>query len=569
MSTVTTVYKNVRGLRTAIKDVARLREILSVLGTHGFGWVITRLNLTDTVGIKSLMEYRDPEENLYSTGQRIRMAIEDLGPTFIKLGQILSTRSDLLPVDIIEELQHLQDDVPPMTWDTIQTQVERELKRPLAELYADFTEAPLACASIAQVHRATLPDGTQVVVKVQRPNLGPRIESDLNILHFLAARSATMLPDLQLIDPVGIVTEFERAILKEMDFRTEINNIERFQASFKDFEGIHIPEVYKDFCTPAILTMEFIEGVKITQAVEELGADPYEIAPTMLRALFKMILKDGFFHGDLHPGNILIQKDLTIALIDFGLVGRMLPGQRDRIIELIGALHREDYEAVSRVVFELGDKIPGVSYDFDAFQTDVTDILEQHFTGTTLAGLEIQAFFQDIVNGAIKHQLRMSPTYTLVFKAMMTVEGIGKTLAPDINVVEAARPFITEIMAEKYSPKRLLFQSFEMVSTANRAFRDVSQTVPQLLKDIEQGRIAFKTELTQLDELLQHQRRASRTLARALIVTACLISGTLSLHPALTVPGLTVLGINALTFGAFSVAAVLGIPLVISLLGRG
>ena len=564
MPTVTTVYKNVRGIRTAIKDVARLQQIIAVLTKHGFGWVITNLNLADTVGLKNLMEYRDPDKNLYSTGARIRMAIEELGPTFIKFGQILSTRPDLVPEDIVAELTHLQDSVSPMPWSVIERQVERELGGPIPDLFSHFDTEPLACASIAQVHRATLPDGTEVVVKVKRPHLRTRMESDLNILQFLATRAATMIPELNLVDPVGIISEFDKALRKEIDFTTEMNNIERFQLSFKDFEGLNIPLIYREFCSDSVLTMEFIAGVKITRAVEQLGADPYTIAPTMLRALFKMILKDGFFHGDLHPGNILIGEDFTITLIDFGLVGRMLPGQRDKIIELLGALHREDYEAVSRIVFELGHKIPGVSYDFDLFQADVVDIMEHHFAGKTLAGLEVQAFFGDIVAGAIRHQLRMPPTYTMVFKAMMTVEGIGKTLVPDIDIVEAARPFVTEMLAEKYNPKTLLRQSFETLSTANRVFRDFSQSGPQVLKDIERGRLAFKIELNQLEEILKAQQQASKLQGRALIVSASLVAATVALN----YQGPQFLDINAFSFAGFSLAGLLGVPLLLSLLSR-
>ena len=200
MPTVTTVYKNVRGIRTAIKDMGRLRQIGTVLTKHGFGWVITKLNLADTIGIKHIMEYRDEEENLFSTAKRIRMVIEDLGPTFIKLGQILSTRADLIPLDIIEQLQFLQDDVHPLQLEDIKTQIETELGKPLEELFQEFTDAPLACASIAQVHRAVMHDGLKVVLKVQRPNLRPQIESDLNILHFLAAQAAELIPELKLID---------------------------------------------------------------------------------------------------------------------------------------------------------------------------------------------------------------------------------------------------------------------------------------------------------------------------------------------------------------------------------
>ena len=238
MSTVTKVYKNVRGIRTAIKDVARLRDISTILARHGFGAFVTALKLAEVAGVNKIADNFNYDADKYSVAERIRLSIEELGPTFIKLGQILSTRPDLIPADIIEQLQHLQDDVPPMGWEDVEYQVETQLEGKIEDLFKTFSKEPLACASIAQVHRATLLDDTEVVVKVMRRNIDDKIDSDLNILHFLAHQSEQLIPELQLVAPVGIIREFDKALRQELDFTVEEQNILRFTRNFESFEDL-------------------------------------------------------------------------------------------------------------------------------------------------------------------------------------------------------------------------------------------------------------------------------------------------------------------------------------------
>ncbi len=563
MSTVTRVYKNVKGIRTAIKDVARLRQIGVVLAKHGFGAIVKQLRLADVTGIGNLTESIDPDSSKYSVPERIRLAIEDLGPTFIKLGQILSTRPDLVPPSVIEQLQHLQNDVPPMPTADVEEQVQSQLGKPLADCFASFELEPLACASIAQAHRATLPDGTEIVVKVKRRHIDQKIDSDLNILHFLAARAEQLVPELQLADPVGIVKEFDRALRQELDFTVECENIQRFTRNFKNFEGIRAPAVYPDYCTRELMTMEFISGVKITQAAEKVDADPYVFAPLVLKALLKMILEDGHVHGDLHPGNILIQEGGEIVLIDFGLCGRLLPRQREDILDLLLAVAKEDYEGVARTIFEMGIKLPGVRYDFVAFEGDVVDIMERHVLGKTLASIDVQAYFADLVAGAIRHQIKMPANYTMVFKALMTVEGIGKTLAPEMNFLDETRPYVQGMIVERYNPKRLLKETVELVGSVTRFTRQVSQSGPQLIRHLERGELGFRAEITNLERSMDLQRLETRLQTRSILVVGLLISGTLSLnfiHETLQLP--------LLSLGSYSLAALLGIPAILNLLRR-
>lgn len=561
MSAVGKVFHNVRGFRTAIQDVGRLRQIVMVLARHGFGWVVSRLNLGEVIG-RQPVAVESASVPALSRGRRLRMALEELGPTFIKLGQLLSTRYDLVPTDIVEELQLLQDDLPPMPAEEVDAQLRNELGAPAEELFADFDTKPLACASVAQVHRAVLHDGDQVVVKVRRRRIRRTIESDLSILKFLAARMAAAVPELGLIEPVGIVQEFERALTKELDFTHERQHIKRFRTHFSDFEGVTAPALVAHLCTAAVLTMEYVEGVKITLAPHVHAIEPHALASRMLRALFKMVFEDGYFHGDLHPGNIIVRSNGDIVLIDFGLVGRLLPSQRDRILDLLIGLSREDYELVAQVMFELGVKVPGVQYDFDAFEADVIEVMDRHITGQTLANVDLQAFFSDLMGGAIRHNIKMPPTYTMVFKALMTIEGIGKTLAPDLDVLAEARPFVQELSLDRYNPVRLAKEAGHSLSSANKLLRTASRSLPGLMREMEQGRMGVRIQSEQLEQMLEQQRRGARATMRATLFAASLLAGTL----ALDAPGPSVLGIHVVSFGAYLLAVASGIPLIASLL---
>ncbi len=560
MSTLSRVYSNVRGLQAAIKDAGRLREIAAILAKHGFGEVVTRLELTEAVGIRRLMAYRDEADRPFSTAQRVRMTLEELGPTFIKLGQILSTRADLLGDELTAELARLQDDAPPLPWEEVRAEVERELGAPIFELFAEFDQRPLACASIAHVHAARLPDGTPVVVKVQRPAIARTIESDLSILHFLARRAADAIPELRSMNPVGVVEEFDKAIRREIDFSFERHHTARFRASFEDFEGVHVPAVFPRLSTAKVLTMERIEGVKITEAPETLAIDPYLLAPRLLRMLFQMVLRHGFFHGDLHPGNILVAADGTIGLIDFGLVGRLAPEQSDAILDILAGIARPDYRLVARTFFGIGLKAPGVRYDYASFEADVVEIMERHVAGRTLGEIDVCAFLADLIRGAVRHRIAIPQTYTMVFKALMTVEGIGKTLAPEVSLIDEARPFVREMLLERYSPQRLLREAGEAVAEASRFLRQLPQTANRVLQEAEEGRLTLRVELRELAEAAERQRRGSSLVARSIAFGSCAVAGALAADPTAALPP------GPLAIGLFALAGLFGFRLALGAL---
>jgi ubiquinone biosynthesis protein len=562
MSTVGRIVQGARDLTVVVKDAGRFAEITRALAKYGYGWTVARLGLggeaEPEAGEEASEALRLPR------GRRIRMLVEELGPTFIKLGQILSTRPDLVPPDILAELQGLQDDTPEMPLEEVEEMIRSELGKGVDDLFEFFERTPLASASMAQVHRARTHSGEEVVVKVQRPRLAERFDADLNILTRIAARAPNVFPELELMDPLGIVVEFDRALRKELDFVNERRNIARFRVNFAGFEGLRAPRTYDTLSTSRVLTMEFVDGVKITLAPERHGLDPYVVGPRMLRALFKMVFQDGFFHGDLHPGNILVMPDGEIVLIDFGLVGRLTEAQKNHIMDILIGLSRQDYQLVSRVYYELGIKLPGVVYDYDAFEADVTEVMERHVADRTLSEIDVGAIFRDLVEGAIRHRIKMPPTYTMVFKALMTIEGIGKTLAPDINFIAEAEPFVREVLIERYSPKRLLRESSELVGGVSRFLRMFPSAATELLLSAERGRLAFRVIPDGLDRHIEAHNREQRLATRTMGFGACMIAGSL----ALDVEMVTLLSMPWISVMLYCTGILFGAPLLIGLIRR-
>lgn len=524
------VIGSAKGVRSTLKDLGRAREISSVLGRHGFGALAALLSRPDkpptTIdATETIRELARPDR-----GQRVLRVFEELGPAFIKFGQILSTRHDIVPPDIIEALQQLQDAVPPMSWEEAEKVLTDELGKPPLEVFKSIETEALASASIAQVHRAILDNGREVVVKIQRPNIVPQIRSDLHILHFIAAQLVTIIPELDLMDPLGIVKEFDRALSLELDFRHEADHIDRFRENFEDFPGVVIPHAHRDFSTQRVLTMTYIRGYKVTEAAPHLHTDAQDIAPVMMRIILKMIFEDGYFHGDLHPGNILIQPDGTIGLLDFGLVGKLTERQRHNILDILIGISRKDYALIARVFYDIGIKMPGQRYNYQRFEDDVVALMENHIGEKNISDIDIGSFFSDLVLGAIDHRIKMPPTYTMVFKALMTVEGIGKSLAPDINFIEEATPFVREMLLERYSPARILREAVTLASTTSHLLRGMPASAAQVLEDAARGSLTLQIRSPELEKMRRAQQDDTRLLTSALMAIGFALIATYALE---------------------------------------
>lgn len=493
----------------AARDIARLRDISRVLVRHGFGEVVARLGLGRKRGdgpISSAADVDaatpedeavgDREKREVSSAVRARLVIEDLGPSFIKLGQIASTRPDVLPADLIVELKKLQDAVPEVPFAAIKDAVERSLGGALGDLFESFDEVPLAAASIAQVHRATLrtPEGPErVVVKVQRPGIAQTIASDVDILHALAALVERAIPESKIYSPVGLVQQFDRAITAELDFTTEAENAQRFAQNFQSFGTICFPKVFKQASSKHVLTLEFLDGKKFPEALAA-GHDGKRLAKISLEIIVKQIFEDGFFHADPHPGNVLVLGDPaapTIGMIDLGMVGRLSPRMRDLTIDIMVGAVRKDYEGIADAMYAIGT--PTKKIDMDAYRAEVA-LLAEKYLGKQLKDIELSAMIRDLVYGATKYGLEIPSDFMLVGKALMTVEGVGKQLDPELDVFEDAKPLFFELLRKRYSPERVGNELLRRLERLSGATYNMPQQVQEVLDDLRLGRLMLRTE---------------------------------------------------------------------------
>jgi ubiquinone biosynthesis protein len=561
MSTLRTVYTNLRAARSAIQDVGRFREIVAVMVRHGFGHLVERWNLQDTFVLKLLVQKRSEEERK-SLEVRIVEALQELGPTFVKLGQILSTRPDLIPPALCDQLKRLQDRVSPITFEEARGVLESSLGRPADEVFAELDPTPLASASIAQVHAARLLTGEEVVIKIQRPGIGRTIESDLNILYFVARQLEATIPELRAFDPVAIAREFEKAIRLELDFHHEASHLERFDRNFSSWTSVHIPRFYKQASSDRVLTIERLRGHKITEAGEH-GHDMARVARECVRMLFKMVFEDGFFHGDLHPGNIFILDGSRIGLIDFGLVGRMTQAMKDAMADLLLAVVTHDFEGVARSFYAISIRRGKV--DYAAFEADTIDIMERYFLNRTLAEVDFGAFLRDLVEGAIRHDVSVPPDYTMFFKAIMTVEGIGKTISPDLDLVTECRPYVERLVAERYSPERVLRAAADSLQAFGRIGRILPFTLEKVLQQLDDGRLTLGVEYPQLATLEQaRDKRLNRAVLGALAGSLLLV-GALERQD----HGFTLFGLPGVTLVAWTVGGWLSARLLWRILRSG
>ncbi len=512
-------------LLTAVRDLDRLRQIVGVLVRHGFGELVQRAGwgaFFDTA--------RKPDEvdaRTVSLAQRVRLVLTELGPSFVKLGQIVSTRPDLIPADIIEELQKLQDEVPPVPFEQLRPMLEDELGAKLEELYERLEERPLASASIGQVHRAQLrvPEGppVDVVVKLQRPQIRDVIERDLDLLHWMARATERSIPESRIYAPTKLVAEFDRAITAELDFTLEADNADKFARNFRDFEpGIaYFPKVYRQASSRRVLTLEFLAGRKVLAAVEA-GADGEKIAKHAVAIMIKQVFEDGFFHADPHPGNIIIQgsdEHPVIALIDLGLVGRLTPHLRDKTVDLMIAAASEDYRGIADALYAIGT--PTKKIDRREFEAEVA-LLADKYLGKKLKDIELSGLLRDLMRGSQKYGLEVPPDFVLVGKALMTVEGIGKQIYPELDVFEEVKPYFLRLVWLRYSPEKLSQELVRGMSRLGGAAADMPFQLAEIFEDLKRGELAIRTIDRELPGALD---RLGRRVFSGFVVAVCISSG--------------------------------------------
>jgi len=533
----------------AVRDLARLNEVATILIRHGLGVAVAGI---DVPGVPKA----DPNStaSVETTPEAVIKAIEELGPTFVKLGQVLSTRPDILPDEYVQALEHLQDDVGPLPFADIEAQLASALGKDWRGRFGSFVDKPLATASIAQVHRGTLADGTEIVLKVQRPGIAKIIRADLNLLNFLAKRILAEYPESHAFDPLGVLQEFERSILSELDFATEADNMRKFQKNFPDDERVLIPEVYEEVSTKTVLVMQFVQGVKM-RAAREAGCDMKLVGDRYLSVAYDMLFVHGFFHGDLHPGNVIVMEHDRLGLIDFGMVGRLTAEMRNNVISIIFALERGDFRTIARLFYEIAIKDERV--DYKAIERDTVEIMEKHWAaGSSIKDMQIGPYVMDLAARAAKHGARIPSGYTMFFKAIVTSEGLAKSLIHEVDPISAAKPYFQQMMLERFDSNHLQAEAFYYLLTFGSLINRLPITVSQFLEDVDRQRLQVSVKnVTDASTLKMLDKRVNRGIFTTFTVT-CAACGTLSLlAPSTWVPGILIFSVPfvALVFYALTI----------------
>jgi ubiquinone biosynthesis protein len=562
-SLIRTLYSSTQALRTVVKDAARARRIATIVAGHGFSQLLQLRAGSEAdereAARKELIgdvEAPSPTARLDLAARLVAM-LEELGPTFVKFGQILSTRPDLIPDEFVHRLQTLQDHVAAVPADEVRRTIAVSLGKTVEESFATFDDAPLASASIAQVHAATLHDGSDVVVKVQRPGLRPIIEADLSLLRFLVDRVVAIFPEAETFDLRGMVREFETSLRRELDFDVERQSLERVRRNFKDNPRIRIPSVFPALSSRQVLTMERIRGRKLT-ALDD-PEQRRDVAHVYLDAAYQMLFRDGFFHGDLHPGNVFVQDDGRLGLIDFGMMGRLSRQNRERLVDVLFSLMSEDLENVARLWFSIGR--PGTSVDYPAFESEVVDVLERHIVGRELDQWDLAAFFRDLAAGAVKHGIRLPSDFTMMFKAMVTTEGLARSVAVGINPVEAARPYIEALVRDRYSVERVKQKALVEGVRVIDVLWALPSTLERIVEKVDAGDLRIRLRHERLDDNVARLSQAMNRMGMAVLAAAGSIAGGLAMNHG---PQL-VLGLTPISIVSFGIAFVATMSFFVSL----
>ncbi|MCI0670969.1 MAG: AarF/ABC1/UbiB kinase family protein [Myxococcaceae bacterium] len=539
-------------IREAFQDLNRLRQIAVIAARHGFGELADRSGIWKKLGRREAVEV-SPEARRASAAKRFRMLLNDLGPTFVKLGQILSTRADLLPAEMVEELAVLQDRAEPIPLEVVRAQIEAGLGRKVGELFRHIDPEPLAAASIAQVHRAETLEGERVVVKVQRPGIGERIRADISVLHSLARMLEAVVEETGIYTPSGIVEEFDRAIHEELDFLNEAVNIRAFQATHAQRPQVRIPRVFDALSGRTVLTLELLEGVKISQA-DLSRFDRKALAHTILEDSFKQLFEDGLFHGDPHPGNILVMEGGILGLLDFGTVGRLTHAMQETLISLCLAVALKDSDSVARILYRMG--APEGRANLMRFRTDIEAILYRYLP-TTLGQVNAENLLRDLLDLAVKYRIRIPKEYALLSRASIATEGILRSLYPDMNVTEVALPYAKRLLADRYDPSHLQGGMMRTLLRLQAFADELPVQLSQVLMDLEAGKFRVNIRSDQLQQLTQALRAAALVAFLGLCASGLIVGAFISLSQTPgTVGGLAVLGWVGVVSSAMLVGAV-------------
>ena len=508
-----------------VRDLPRLHEITSVLIRYGWGDFVRLLGIAHLLERAGrLLHWKTSNEIVQlDLPVRIRLALTELGPSFVKLGQILATRVDVFPASWIVEFEKLHSNVPPVPFELLQGELERVLGDSVDNVFLAFDREPFAAASIAQVHRARLPDGVAVVVKIRRPDIHAKIDADLRILTHLARLMEMEMPDMRRYRVVQIVGQLQRSLLRELDLAKEARNLETFAKNFENDASVHIPRVYWEYCSETVNVQEELIGIPGSQIAraEAEGFDLKLLAERGADAVLKMILLDGYFHADPHPGNVIYLPGNVIGLIDFGMVGRVTDSRREQLIDFLQALIQKSESGMLNVLTAwAGD----VEIDEEHLAYDISELIFG-YDNLGLKDIHLGALLSEVTALMRDNQLTMPPDLTLLFKALITLEGLGHQLDPDFHMVDQLTPFVSQVLEARYSPQALAKRAKHGVSEIAEIFFGLPRDVARLFRRARSGRLRIDLDLKRLDHFGQQLNSASNRLTMG-VLTASLVVGS-------------------------------------------
>jgi len=557
MLSVKTISKVTRRYR----HLVRYQQIIGIILKYGFE------NIIDAMGIDHYLDkipFSKPHQKL-SRNQRIRMVLEELGPTFIKMGQVLSSRPDLIPLDLTRELAVLQDKVPSFAFEQVSQIIHAEFGSPIDDVFHTFEPAPFASASIGQVHRAELSPNEAVAVKIQRPGIRKIVEVDLEIIHYLAQVMEKNLEEMAIFRPVKIVEEFARSLEKELDYTVEAANMEQMADQFAKTPSIHIPGVYWSHSTQRVLCMEFIRGIKADdiEAIDRAGLDRKMITCTGADFVMRQVFEFGFFHADPHPGNIFILEDQRICMIDFGMTGFVDLSTRELFIDLLQGLASKNTRNTARLLCRLTE--PDAPVNMPELEKDISQFCAVYLS-RKLEETSPSRMIHQFLEICTRHGLRIPPDLFLMMKAFVSIEGVARKLDPRFDMLGHARPYIRSATLRKYSLPRL---SREFAGIARDTFA-LLQTLPgdtgSIITQIKQGKLKATIRIEGLERLMTTQDQTSNRISFAIIIAALILGSAIVLNS--RIPPM-ILGVSIIGIAGFIAAAVLGIWLLVAIIRRG
>ena len=551
------------------RNIGRTREIIAVLVKYGFEDVIANSTMRNFVPERMRISWMRQERPAleYTRYERVRMVAEELGPTFVKLAQVLSNRPDMLPEALIKELEKLQDSVPPFKFSVVREIIKSELGGEIEDIFAEFEERPLASASIGQVHRARLKSGQRVVVKVQRPEVKDIVERDIAIIKEAVTRTERYLQRQGVINAMDVVLAFERTMSKEMDYRNEARNIDRFRETYKDHKNFYIPKAYRDYSTEKVLVIEFSEGCKISDITQlrAWGLDPAKVAENGMSIYLTMIFEYGFFHADPHPGNVFVRQDGVIALIDFGMVGQLMPKDKFNFAGIFISFAKQDAKDMAMYMKKLS--IEDQINDERQFEYDLNDLIED-FASLDVSESNIADMISRLQKIMYDNKMRVPGGIFLIFRAFAILEGLGKTLHPKFNTYEFIRPYGAKLIREQLKPKNLVNELSHRASSITSFLNNFPIEIREIVTKTNKGKLHFEVEHQGYGYLLKKLDSVTNRIAITMIIVALIIGSSLVMLADLPPHAISPTGYPYLSLIGFFTATGLFAILVYSILRR-